>query len=166
MPRVATRAIRMCLEFYRGRRRGMLTCAMVHESAKSTGTKGCALAAVGLGTRQHACHLAWRRLADGGVLEPARDVIVSHALPSLDLAALGQNAFPVPRQVPERFERGMLPYNAAGHYQDIAHRNGKPVAPVEIARNILRAQQEPVLHRMHVYFGWQSAPLSGQDITH
>src|SRR5258705_7104884 len=123
MPRVPRRAIRMCLEFYRGRQRGMLTRATVEASGKNTGTKGCALAAVGLRARQHARHLAWRGLADGRVLEPARDVVVSNALPPLDLAALSQNAFPVSRQVPEGFERGMLPYYAAGHHHDIAHGN-------------------------------------------
>src|SRR5690349_2735753 len=96
MPLVPRMAIRMTLEFYRG---------------------GCgALASIGLRARQYTRHLARCGLADGIVLEPAGDVFVVDTLPPLYFAAFGQDTFPVFRQVPERFQRGVLPNQAAGNH--------------------------------------------------
>src|SRR5579864_271180 len=126
MPRVPRSAMRMTYKFYRGRRPRMPISAAAYRFGRSASNEMAVLAAVGLRARQYTGHLARRGLADGCVLEPAGDVVVSHTLPPLDLAALGQNAFPVPRQVPEGLKRGVLPHDAAGHDHEIAHRNGKP----------------------------------------
>src|SRR5579859_5215796 len=66
------------------------------------------------------------------VAEPGGDLLFTDNAAALDQPALGHDAFPVLRQEPEGFERAVLTEQAAADHGQVAHRDGEPVAPVEV----------------------------------